>query len=292
MLKTDSAIIVTDRLGHALASVAAPPGSALFAFSANGVPALVYFEQTNTLCGGTARTLQSERPACSIHGGDGSAIDRGSESSLVTFIVERKDGLWELHVRTATGQVESQTALAGAACPVLMLASNDLLYTDANGVVIRRQDGSEKHIAAQLPKSFAFQQMGEGWVEVTDLESGRLFAINIHARARAIVRPAGGAAMISRMFLFGAALTAVGVGAASGFLVRWHERNPGGRGSRRGHRTPGDTLDDPIPGPQSRLGTGCCSAGLSLAGSRLHVLGRAFAPLYNRAIHGIARLRS
>lgn len=177
MLKADSAIIVTDRLGHALASVAAPPGSALFAFSADGVPALVYFEHNNTLLRWNGRTLQPEP----LHAASMAALEvlsiAAPNTSLVTFIVERKDGLWELHVRTATGQVESQTALPGLRGPVLMLASNDLLYTDAKGVVIRRPDGSEKHIAAQLPKSFALQQMGQGWIELSDLESGRLFAI-------------------------------------------------------------------------------------------------------------------
>jgi hypothetical protein len=177
MLKADSAIIVTDRLGHGLASVDAPPGSAVFAFSADGSPALAYFLHTNTLMRWNGRTFQPARlQTTSIAALDVLSI-AAPNAGLAVLIVERKDGLWELRVRTATGEVESQVSLPGIRGPVLMLVSGDLFFTDAKGVAIRRQDGAEKHIAAQLPKSFVLQQMGQGWIELSDLETGRMFAI-------------------------------------------------------------------------------------------------------------------
>ena len=99
-------------------------------------------------------------------------------SSLATLIVERDDCLWELGVRIASGRVVSQTDLPGVTAPVLMLASGELVYRDTHGVVLRRPDGSEKHIAAHLPRTLTFNQMAEGWVQVTDLATGRLFALS------------------------------------------------------------------------------------------------------------------
>ena len=81
-------------------------------------------------------------------------------------------------MRIASGRVVSQTDLPGVTAPVLMLASGELVYRDTHGVVLRRPDGSEKHIAALLPRNLTFSQMAEGWVQVTDLATGRLFALS------------------------------------------------------------------------------------------------------------------
>jgi hypothetical protein len=93
------------------------------------------------------------------------------------LIVEREDGLCELRVAVATGAVASQMALPGVKAPILMLPDGDLVYGNATGLVIRRPDASEKHIAAHLPKHFTLQQMGDGWIELSDLATARLFAI-------------------------------------------------------------------------------------------------------------------
>src|SRR5260370_30173743 len=88
-------------------------------------------------------------------------------------------GLWDVRIQLSTGEVISQTALLGMTAPALMLATGELIYGDANGIVVRKPDGAEKHIHAQLPLTFAFQQMGEGWIQVRDLATQRQYALRL-----------------------------------------------------------------------------------------------------------------
>lgn len=172
MVKTKSALIVAGQTGRPLASEKAPAGPALFAFTAKGVPALAYFEQTHTLRAWNGKRFE----AAAL---DFASLRARSVLSIggAVIIVERDNGLWEVRIGTS-GAVVSQTALSGVTAPVLMLDSG-LVYRDARGLVVRREDGSEKHVHARLPEKVSFQQMGDGWVEVADLDSGRLFAFNI-----------------------------------------------------------------------------------------------------------------
>lgn len=190
LLKSESALLVIDKRGHAIAKGDAPPGPALFAFSENGEPALAYFEHTNALSvwdGHRFRPVELDAASLAAKAVLTIAAPNSKQAAL---IVERENGLWELRVQVASGAVMSQMALPGVSAPVLRLPGGDLVYRDTHGVVLRRQDGSEKHIAAHLPRSLAFSQMGEGWVQVTDLASGRLFAVSVHpGRERYYVLP-------------------------------------------------------------------------------------------------------
>jgi hypothetical protein len=175
LLKADSALIVVDRQGRGVASVAAPAGSALFAFSANGSPALAYFEQSKTLLVWDGHTFQPEGP----QGNQVPLAISSLNSKRAAFIVQRDRGLWQLDVELATGAIVSQAALPGVTAPVLLPASGGLVFSDSKGVVVRHEDGSEKHIAAVLPANFVFSQMGNGWIQITDTATGRLLAVNI-----------------------------------------------------------------------------------------------------------------
>ena len=95
------------------------------------------------------------------------------------MIVQRDDGLWDVRLQLATGQIDAQTAITGVTAPVVMLASGELVYANADGIVVRHRGGSERHISSQLPASFALQQMGDGWIQLRDLTGGRQFAIRI-----------------------------------------------------------------------------------------------------------------
>jgi hypothetical protein len=179
LLKSDSALIVVDRQGRGVASVVAPNGPALFAFAADGSPALAYFEQSKTLLVWDGHTFL---PASPMLDQAPLAIAFISATRAAT-IVQRQDGLWEYGVELATGATISRMALPGVTLPVLMLAGGvvyrDAKGPDAKGIVVRNQDGSEKLIAANLPDSLALGQMGNGWIQVTDLASGRLSAVNV-----------------------------------------------------------------------------------------------------------------
>ena len=178
-LKWDAALAVIDKQGHQILKVSAPTGPALFAFSENGSPALAYLEHGGSLRVWDGHRLQPvQLNAAALRAQPVVAI-AAPDSKLAMFIVQREDGLWQLGIRLATGAVVSQMALPGVTAPVLPLATGDLVYRDGHGVVIRHQDGSEKRIAAHLPKNVAFSQMAEGWVQVTDLPTGRLSAVSV-----------------------------------------------------------------------------------------------------------------
>jgi hypothetical protein len=168
LLKTDSALSVVNQQGRIVARMDAPPGPALFAFSANGSPAVAYFPQSKTLRVWDGREF---RPGPDF---DQDVLAVGAQGE---FVVQRDGELWELQVDLVSGAIVSQASLPGIAAPVLMLAG-ELVYRDSHGLVIRRADGSEKRIAAHLQANIAFRQMGGAWVQITDLATGQLSALS------------------------------------------------------------------------------------------------------------------
>jgi hypothetical protein len=174
LLKTDSALSVVNQLGRIVERMDAPPGPALFAFSANGSPAVAYFSQSKTLRVWDGREFRAGPDF------DQDVLTIGSLSAtLGEFVIQRDGELWELRVDLESGAIVSQAALPGIAAPVLMLAGGELVYRDSKGLAIRQADGSEKHIAAHLAANVAFGQMGGTWVQITDLATGRLSALNV-----------------------------------------------------------------------------------------------------------------
>ncbi len=174
LLKSDSEIHVINQAGRIVARTDAPAGPALFAFSPDGSPAVVYFPQSKTLRIWDGREF---RPGPEF-GEDVGAI-RSLSATLAEFAVQREGELWMLQVDLRSGATVSQAALTGIAAPVLMLSDGTLVYSNVHGLVLRRTDGSEKQIAAHLPAKFALSQMGSEWVQVTDLGVGRLSTLNV-----------------------------------------------------------------------------------------------------------------
>ncbi len=177
MLKSDSTLMAIDGRGKTIASVETSPGSALFAFYPSGAPALAYFEHDTSLMTWNGRTFrQVPLHAITLAAKSVLAI-AAPQPGMASLIVEREDGLWELRVTLATGAVVSQMALPGVKAPILALSDGALVFGNPDGLVIRRPDASEKHITAHLPKKFALQQMGDGWVELSDLTTVCFFAV-------------------------------------------------------------------------------------------------------------------
>jgi hypothetical protein len=181
IVSTGSALTVSGQLGQVIATMDAPAGPAAFAFSREGMPALAYFPSANLL-------LQWNSGAFQMVSFDSTAFPGSAVQSIAlpdpehaAFIVQRDEVLWDVRVLLATGEVDSQAALPGVNAPVLMLASRELVFSDANGIVILRRDGAEIHLAAQLPANFSLQQMGHGWLQGRDLASAAQFAVRVTA---------------------------------------------------------------------------------------------------------------
>jgi hypothetical protein len=190
ILKTDSSLIAFDPKGNVLANAAAGPGLALFAFSSGGA-ALAYIPSTNSLFewfGGRFATL-SVRPDAS----DNMLAIAFRNEYEATLIVRRSNGIWEIQLPLGRNRAPSQKALTGVSAPVLALASGQLLFTDANGIVVRNPDNSEVHIPAHLPARSSLQQMNADWVQLADTTSARRFAIRITPGRQAVYQLPEGA---------------------------------------------------------------------------------------------------
>jgi hypothetical protein len=179
MAKTGSAVLAIDRQGQIIASVEVVEGPALFAFSRAGAPALAYVPAAKALFDWNEGTFRSVPFDDSLLGAGVVLSIAAPDSEHVAMIVQRDAGLREIRILLATGEIDSQQAVLGVAAPVLMLASGELVYGDVSGIVVRKADGSERHIVAQLPESFALAQMGEDWIQLADLGGGRQLAIRI-----------------------------------------------------------------------------------------------------------------
>ncbi len=181
ILKTDTTLVVTDRLGQTIATQDAPQGAALFAFSRRGSPELAYFPDTGLLLAWNNGSFQltyldwSAFPSAAVR-----AI-ASPDPFHADFIVQRDDGLWDVRMQLATGAMESQAALPSVTGPVLVLSSGELVYGDGQGIVIRRSDGSETRVDAQRPANYSLRQMGDGWVAVRDLDGCAQFAVRTAA---------------------------------------------------------------------------------------------------------------
>ncbi len=176
LLKTASTLAAFDAQGHMLASTDAPPGPALFAFSPDGATALAYLASTNTLIewAGNKFEILPYRPEPHIV--LAIALPNAFEATL---IVQRSDGIWQVQFPFTRSRADSQRALPGVTAPVLALASGDLIYADAQGIVIRKPDSSELQIPGQLPAAFSLTQMDNDWLQLSDLASPRRYAIRL-----------------------------------------------------------------------------------------------------------------
>jgi len=177
LVKTDTSVIAVDSQGQVLASMDAPAGPAYFAFFSDGSPAFAYLPSANLLLEWYGSGFQMVPFDCQFFPASAvmaiSAPDRGH----VAFLIQRDHGLGEARALIESGGFDSQEALPGVHAPALRLASGELIYADANGIVIRKADATEIHLSAQLPASFAFAQMGAGWVELSDLASNARSAL-------------------------------------------------------------------------------------------------------------------
>lgn len=179
LVKTDTSVVAMDNLARVLGSVDAPPGPAAFAFFSDGSPAFVYLASANLLFTWSGTAFQMVPFDCQLFTPSAVLGIAAPDRAHVAFLIERNGGLREFRILIESGQADSQIFLGQASAPALRLASGELIYTDSNGVVIRKTDATEIHLNAQLPPSLSFAQMGADWVELSDLASSARFAIRV-----------------------------------------------------------------------------------------------------------------
>ena len=181
LLKTDHSVIAIDSQGQALSALDAPPGPAFFAFFQDGSPAFAYVPSANLLFQWYGSSFQMIRFDCQIFPAAAVVGISAPDSAHVAFLIQRQDSAWEVRFLVESGESDSQTALPGVNAPALRLASGELVYSDSNGIDVRRPDGSEIHLNAQLPPSFSLAPIGAGWIAVSDLASPARLAVRLTA---------------------------------------------------------------------------------------------------------------
>jgi hypothetical protein len=177
LLKTDSSLAAFDSQGKLLASVDAAPGPAFFAFSSAGAMALAYIASSNALIEWSGSSFVP----IPLHISDTVVSIAFPAPSTASLLIQRGETVWRLNFPLGTSGASSQNALIGLHPPVLALPSGDVVYRDTGGIVIRKTDATEVHVAASLPASFSLQQMNLDWVQLSDLNSSRRFAIRATA---------------------------------------------------------------------------------------------------------------
>lgn len=151
LAKTDTALLALDRNGQILTSLDVEPGSALFAFAADGSPAVAYLPASNQWW----RWIKNGFQEFAVNNTD-PVVSVGSAE----FIVERDGVLWDVRYD------QSQVALEGVTRPAILLTGGGLLYRNDTGLVLRKADGSERQIDAEISDCLALQHLGDGWIQV------------------------------------------------------------------------------------------------------------------------------
>jgi hypothetical protein len=170
MVKTDTSILVLDRDGQLLCNTDAGAGPAFFAFSNEGVPALVYLPKSQVLLQWASDHLEPAPFSADQIGGVVLAI------AVDGLIVKRDDGVWLVDLSGA-----SQLPIPAFDGPVLMRSDGSLLYATADGFLLHHPQGPDQAIGGTgiQPGSLIFEQMGKDWVHVTEQNSTRHFALRL-----------------------------------------------------------------------------------------------------------------
>jgi hypothetical protein len=183
LLKTATALQAFDAQGRILATLDAAPGPALIAFTPGGLSALVYLPGSDALIQWQDNRFETlpVRPAP-----DNVVALAFPDVFEASLFVQRGDTIWELRLSLRRPGPLSQRALPGVTAPLLALANGSLLFSDPNGLVLRRPDNSELHLATSLPAGFSLQQMSGDWIQLSDRNSARRWAVRISPGREAV----------------------------------------------------------------------------------------------------------
>lgn len=169
VVKTSSSLNVLDADGQVRFSMDAEEGPALFAFAADGSPALAYMAGALWRWSGSAFEA-SEFKADALQG---EALALAGDSSRPVFLVQRDDAIWRVESQTG-----AQNALPGVEAPVLLRVDGTVLYADGTALVIRSVSGDERRIETGAAIG-TLRWMGDGWICAIEQDSLRQFAIRI-----------------------------------------------------------------------------------------------------------------
>lgn len=164
LVKTSSSVLVFNRLGETMAALDVEDGPALFAFAADGSPALIFLPGSSALLTFQDGRLERSEVDPDQLGGTVISVAAGGR-----FLVERADGIWQT-------DLAGQKFLAGVHAPAILTAREEVFWIDGQTLALRDLAGIER----RLDLGFAggsIQLLGSGWLQVNEQDSARQFAV-------------------------------------------------------------------------------------------------------------------
>ncbi len=175
LAKLETELLLLDADGTVAARWPAPPGSALFAFTASGEPALVYFSKTGELWRLAREGLQPLGDA-GQH-----VVAIGLADAEHAVLIERsRDGLGMRTISLVTGSVEHEILSAESFGPALVTPDGRVVYVQGEQLRVRERGAPEHSLPMPAPVQFLAQISCE-WIEARLEENGGRMALRLRA---------------------------------------------------------------------------------------------------------------
>ncbi|MEB2360204.1 MAG: hypothetical protein OZ929_02625 [Bryobacterales bacterium] len=172
LLKTSGEVLVLDSKGRMTASVVAPAGPALFAFSAQGFAGGALFPAAGEIYlfrGEKVTRIATELPA-------GEPVALGiSGSGTITVLLNRDGGLWKSRFSIVNGQFEISEFVPGIQAPAVFLPGDGILGMSGEGLVVLFPEKARQQIPLHFHPS-AIERIGSGWL-LLQADSGARYGI-------------------------------------------------------------------------------------------------------------------
>ena len=185
LVKTPNQVIARDNRSGVTTEYPALPGSARFAFSSDGQPALVYLASTRELRSWPLDNPDAQPLVLPEVLDEILALAPLGEDQ-VELVVRRQDVTWRVRISRTDGAVFDEAALAGVSGPVLLTGTGWLVST--SGEELRLHSSREDDICIPLPAAVeSLDQMGEDWVRLV-LRDSRQLAVRIRDGSASLYR--------------------------------------------------------------------------------------------------------
>lgn len=192
LAKTAAALEARDASMQLLGRWPAPSGPARFAFPRSGAAAFVYFEHTRELhYFDGRRTLRRLRLPDAL---EGEVLALAVPDALhLTAVVRGASGAQLVRIQVFRALVEQVLPLEGIPDAVFIDRDGTLVYGEGNGLVIRRPNQAEQHLALPAP-ALRMAQTGDNFAGISfagaaapavlDLREGREKVLRVPEAAR------------------------------------------------------------------------------------------------------------